>query len=46
MPAAGVDYPDAGTARVVAVNGSTFIRKHGAVETDETAWALLSQVRQ
>jgi hypothetical protein len=46
MPLARDDYPDAGTARIVAADGSKFIRDHGAVETDETAWELLSRVRR
>jgi hypothetical protein len=46
MPAAGVDYDYADNARIVAVDGSKFIGNHGAVETDETAWALLSQVKR
>jgi hypothetical protein len=45
MPAEGVPYPPAGANRIVALDGTPFISSHGAVETPETAWALLSQVR-
>jgi hypothetical protein len=45
MPGTGQAYPAAGGNRIVAVNGTRFISGHGAVETPETAWALLSQVR-
>ena len=45
MPAEGVPYPSAGTNLIVALNATPFITSHGAVETPETAWALLSQVR-
>ena len=45
MPGVGQPYPDAGGRRIVGVNGTAFIANHGAVETPETAWALLHQVR-
>lgn len=45
MPAAGHAYPGAGDGPLIAVNGSEFIASHGAVETPETAWALLCQTR-
>ena len=45
MPAVGEQYPLSTDRRIVAVDGTPFISSHGAVETPETAWALLSQVR-
>jgi len=45
MPAEGKPYPLAADRRVIAVDGTRFISGHGAVETPETAWTLLSQVR-
>jgi hypothetical protein len=45
MPATGERYPLAGDHRIIAMDGTRFISGHGAVETPETAWALLSQVR-
>ena len=44
LPAVGAAYPATGH-RVIAADGSAFIKAHGAVETPETAWALLSQAR-
>ncbi|HCU97014.1 MAG TPA: hypothetical protein DHU96_31600 [Actinobacteria bacterium] len=45
MPAEGEPYPLAVDRRIIAVDGTRFISGHGAVETPQTAWALLSQVR-
>ena len=45
MPAVGEPYPLSTGHRIVAVDGTRYIESHGAVETPETAWALLSQVR-
>lgn len=45
MPALGDEYPLTTDERVIAVDGTTYIVSHGAVETPESAWALLSQVR-
>jgi hypothetical protein len=45
MSAVGEPYPLATGRRIVAVDGTRYISSHGAVETPETAWALLSQVR-
>jgi hypothetical protein len=45
MPAVAEPYPPSIGRRVVAVDGTQYISSHGAVETPETAWALLSQVR-
>jgi hypothetical protein len=45
MPAVGEPYPLSTAHRMVAVDGTQYISSHGAVETPETAWALLSQVR-
>jgi hypothetical protein len=41
----GESYPLSTARRIIAVDGTPFIASHGAVETPETAWALLSQVR-
>jgi pimeloyl-ACP methyl ester carboxylesterase len=45
MPAVGAPYPLADGHRIIAADGTAFIASHGAVETPETAWSLLSQVR-
>lgn len=45
MPAEGEPYPLTVDDRIIAVDGTRFISGHGAVETPQTAWALLSQVR-
>lgn len=45
MPKVGEPYPLSAARRIIAVEGTPFITSHGAVETPETAWALLSQVR-
>jgi hypothetical protein len=45
MPKVGESYPLSTARRIIAVDGTPFIASHGAVETPETAWALLSQVR-
>lgn len=45
MPAVGDSYPLSTDMRVIAANGTRYIASHGAVETPETAWALLSQIR-
>jgi hypothetical protein len=45
MPAVGEAYPLSTPHRMIAVNGTRYITAHGTVETPETAWALLSQVR-
>lgn len=45
MPDVGEDYPLSTPHRVIAVDGTEFIGSHGDVESDQTAWALLCQVR-
>lgn len=45
MPDVGEDYPLSTAHRVIAVDGTEFISEHGDVESDQTAWALLCQVR-
>ena len=45
MPAVADPYPLATARRIIGVDGTKFIASHGAVETPETAWALLSQVQ-
>jgi hypothetical protein len=45
MPAEGEPYPLTIDHGIIAVDGTRFISGHGAVETPETAWALVSQVR-
>jgi hypothetical protein len=45
MPDVGDAYPLAAAHRVIAVDGTGFISGHGDVESDQTAWALLSQVK-
>ncbi|MYR07387.1 hypothetical protein GTV32_14195 [Gordonia sp. SID5947] len=45
MPDVGETYPFSTTKRIIAVEGTPFIASHGGVETPQTAWALLSQVR-
>lgn len=46
MPDVGGPYPLRGAHRVVAVDGTAYIPSHGDVESDQTAWALLSQIRE
>jgi hypothetical protein len=43
MPDAGRPYPKT-TKVIYAVDGTKYISGHGAVETPQTAWALLTQV--
>lgn len=45
MPAQGQNYPLSCPQRVIAVDGTAYIADHGAVETPQTAWALLSQLQ-
>ncbi|MET0899681.1 MAG: hypothetical protein ABWY45_17370 [Mycobacterium sp.] len=45
MPAVGTAYPQATGRRIVAIDGTPYISSHGAVETPETAWALLCQIQ-
>lgn len=45
MPDVGGDYPLSTAHRLIAVDGTKFISEHGDVESDQTAWALLCQVR-
>jgi hypothetical protein len=45
MLAVGDPYPLTTPRRIIGLNGSKYIASHGAVETPETAWALLSQVQ-
>lgn len=45
MPDVGGDYPLSTAHRMIAVDGTKFISEHGDVESDQTAWALLCQVR-
>lgn len=44
MPDVGDAYPLDTAHRVIGVDGTEFIAAHGDVESDQTAWALLSQV--
>jgi hypothetical protein len=46
MPGVGGPYPLEGAHRVVGVDGTAYIPSHGDVESDQTAWALLSQIRE
>lgn len=43
LPDVGEPYPET-TKRIYGVDGTAFISSHGAVETRQTAWALLTQV--
>lgn len=43
LPDVGKPYP-ATTKRIYAVDGTAYLSSHGAVETPQTAWALLTQV--
>lgn len=45
MPDVGEDYPLDTVHRVIGVDGTKFISSHGDVESDQTAWALLCQIR-
>ena len=45
MPDVGQPYPLPADRRILAVDGTAYIESHGAVETPQTAWALLSQIR-
>jgi pimeloyl-ACP methyl ester carboxylesterase len=45
MPGVGDAYPLSTAKRIISVDGTSYIDDHGSVETPETAWALLSQVR-
>lgn len=46
MPDVGEGYtPAADDCRIIAVDGTRFIKSHGNVEIPQTAWALLTQVR-
>lgn len=45
MPDVGEAYPLSTTRRIIAVDGTKFISSHGDVESDQTAWALLCQVK-
>ena len=45
ISAVGEPYPLSDRHRIIAADGTGFIRRSRAVETPETAWALLCQVR-